>query len=427
VRGCDCAEGSITVFLAQEFDGDADARPFVSAHRRRLIAPDTRSRVYGYLATAPEAAPGYRTDGVWVWPRALAGFVLTHGAAPQEQLFQHMRERYFLLPEALAPAAIERAAGTARGGTTPDPPPPAGTFIGGFTGRDAAPTCLLHVVHGDDGPSAEYCYFQDGWGPSDVLRRVSDDPQTAEKEFLEISERAAAELVDRLTDTAHRGRLERAQESEDTSAPLRLARVFDGEGPAGEPWFSPARLRIPEPVRRERLASYLSSGRLVVRATGRMVDPLDPSGGPVVPLSYRTDGTWVWQEAGAYYVRSRGVAPEMALLCHIEERGFTPCAGVPDDLMPAAAAVVRAGPAPAVPRPPMVYYRDSSGSVARAVDGGFLDADLLARDLRWSWTDALYKQHYQGSDDDFTEISEEAAVAAIDARWSAGDAAPPFN
>jgi hypothetical protein len=411
-------KGPITMFLAQEFDAESDGQPFISAHRRRLIAPDTRSRVYGYLATAPEAAPGYRTDGVWVWPYALAGHVLSRGAAPQEQLFQHMREQYFLLPEALAPGAIERAAEAARGAVIPDPPPPDGTFIGRFTSRDAEPTCLLHLVRGDGRPNAEYCYFQDGWDPSDVGKRTRHDPQaTEEVEFREISERAAAQLVNRLTDTAHRRRLERAQESEDTCAPLRLARVYDGESPAGEPWFSPGRLRIPDPVRRERLA---------VRATGRMVDPLDPSGGPVVPLGYRTDGTWVWQEALAYYVRSRGVAPEMALLCHIEERGFTPT-DVPDDLASVAAAAVRAGPAPAPLRPPMLYYQDSSGSVARAVDGSFLDADLLARDLRWCWTDALYKQRYQGSDDDFAQISEEAAVAAIDARWAAGGAVPPFN
>jgi hypothetical protein len=415
------------VLLAQEFDAESDGQTFISAHRRRLIAPDTRSRVYGYLATAPAAAPGYRTDGAWVWPETLSDQVLSRGAAPQDQLLRHMREQYFLLPEALHPGAIEQAAEAARGPATPDPPPPAGTFIGRFTDGDTAPISLLHLIRRDDGSAMEYCYFQDGWGLSDFLKRKREQPQTMADELLEISERAAAELIDRLTDAAHHDRRERARESDDTSAPLRLARVFDGENPSGSPWFSPGRLRIPEPVRRERLAAYLSGGRLVVRATGRMVDPLDPSRGPVVPLSYRTDGTWVWQEALAYYVRSRGVAPEMALLCHIEERGYAPVTDVPNDLVRAAVAEVRAGPAPPPLRPPTRYYRDSLGTVARAADSRFLDAEVLARDLRWHWTDALYKQHYQGSEDDFAQISEEAAVEAIDARWAAGGAMPPLN
>lgn len=415
------------MYLAQEFDAEEDGRPFVSAHRRRLIAPDTRSRVYGYLATAPVAAPGYRTDGVWVWPETLAGHVRSRGAAPQDQLFWHMRERYFLLPDALPPGALEQAAQAARGPATPDPTPPAGTFIGRVKDRSAAPTSLLHLIRRDDGSTPEYCYFQDGWGLSDHLKRKREHPETIEDEFLEISERAAAELIDRLTDTAHRSRLERARESEETSAPLRLARAYDGESPSGEPWFSPGRLRIPEPVRRERLAAYLSGGRLVVRTTGRMVDPLDPAGGPVVPLNYRTDGTWVWQEALAYYARARGVAPEMALLCHIEERGFVPATDMPDDLVSAAVALVRAGPGPPPSRPPMLYYQDSRGRLARAVDGNAFDSEAFARDLRWNWTDALYKQRYQGSEDDYAQITEEAAVRAIDARWAAGGAEPPFN
>jgi hypothetical protein len=112
------------VLLAQEFDAVEDGQPYVSVERRRIFAPDTRSRMYGYLATAPVAAPGFRTDGVWVWPERLAEHARAHGIAPQEQLYQHMRERFFLLPDDLSEDALWDAAVACSGPATPDEPPP---------------------------------------------------------------------------------------------------------------------------------------------------------------------------------------------------------------------------------------------------------------------------------------------------------------
>ena len=45
--------------------------PDADPDRPRLVEPELRSRVVGYLATAPEVGPDHRTDGVWVWPAAL--------------------------------------------------------------------------------------------------------------------------------------------------------------------------------------------------------------------------------------------------------------------------------------------------------------------------------------------------------------------
>src|SRR5262249_61380543 len=103
------------MFLAQEFDATADGEPYLSPQRTRVNAPDLRARMVGYLATAPEAAPGIRTDGVWVGPEALAEQVRVQGARPQEQLFQHMRERGLLLPEQRSVHAPAEAAPGAAG------------------------------------------------------------------------------------------------------------------------------------------------------------------------------------------------------------------------------------------------------------------------------------------------------------------------
>ena len=92
------------MFLAQEFDAVDEAGPFVSPARERIVAPDLHSRLVGYLGTAPVAAPGFRTDGAWVWPEALVDHLRRCGAAPQRQLLEHVR------------AAVVPAAGGGGGG-----------------------------------------------------------------------------------------------------------------------------------------------------------------------------------------------------------------------------------------------------------------------------------------------------------------------
>lgn len=418
------------MFLAQEFDAVDEGGPYISADRRRIHMPDTRSRVFGYLATAPVAAPGLRTDGEWVWPESLADQVRSHGAAPQEQLYEHMRARHFLLPDRLPANAIQEAARIARGAATPDPARTwKRTYLGGFEDRDTPPVTLLRVVRQPEGAIAEYAYFRDGWDVSHFLQAKSPRASQAlrHQEFGEISDREAAMLVDEKCESAHRELMAAAKESEESGGSLRVARVFDGQSPAGVPWFSPGRLRIPEVTRRERLAAYLSAGRLVVRATGRMVDPVDPSLGPVVPLNYRTDGIWVWQEALAYYVRTRGAAPELEFLCHIEERGMKPPVVVPDDAVAPAAALVLAGSPPMRARAPLTYYGDERHGLVRAREDSVFDAELLRSDLRWALTNELWEQRYQGEDHGYQAITEEEAVRRVDARWATGAARPPIN
>ena len=414
------------VFLAQEFDAVEDGQPYISVNRRRIFRPDTRSRVYGYLATAPVAAPGFRSDGEWVWPERLAEHVRTQGAAPQEQLYEHMRQRYFLLPDAVSEEALWEATRARTGPAVPDPPPEtqgefhAGRQVGGGPQRQ-----LLRVYPRADGSTGASQYAASGWYPSYWFKQIQEGAAT--NTLTAVSPRQAAELADELCNGARAFYVQEARESEPGDGLLRLARVFDGQSPSGAPWFSPGRLRLPEQVRRRRMADYLTRGRLVVRATGMAADPLSGSDQPVVPLNYRTDGTWVWQEALAYCLLSRGAAPELEFLCHIEERGFAPPTHVPDEVASDAASLATAAPAPQVKRPTMTYYQDPYQVVCRARDDDYFHADVYRMDRRWGDTSELSDQFIRGEASGYEQISEADAVRAVDARWARDDAQPPFD
>jgi hypothetical protein len=418
------------VQLAQEHDAIEDGVPFISANRRRLVAPDTRSRVVGYLATAPTAAPGFRTDGEWVWPEALAAHARSRGAAPQEQLFEHMRQRSFLIPDHVPATLLERAAGAIHGPAVPDPRPDWDWIhLGGYADQSGPADVLLRIRSREDGSVAESSYTAAGWSASQSLRS-QQTKRLDRRQYVEISGREAAALNDRLCISAHAARLTRARESEPVVGTPRFARVFDGESPAGTPWFSPHRQRIPEPDRRERIAAYLSGGRLVVRATGRMPDPMDPEGGSGLPLSYRTDGVWVWQESLAHYVLTRGVAPELEFLCHLEERGHRLPDSVAPEVVPIAGAVVKSGPPPRLPRPQLSYFWLPSGTIARSRGREPGGTETLREDLRWNpasvdqvWDQARLREVAPLH----RAISEEEAVNFIDARWAAGVAVPPLD
>jgi hypothetical protein len=412
------------MLLAQEHDAVEDGVAYISTYRRRLVAPDTRSRVVGYLAAAPVAAPGFRTDGEWVWPESLADHARELGAAPQDQLFEHMRQRWFLLPDAVSPTQLASAADASAGPAVADPAPAWDwVHLGGYLSPTAPADVLLRVRSREDGSLAESRYQPTGWDTSHTLQ-AQQSRRIDQRQYVEISGREAAALNSRLGTGARDALLSRVRESEPDGRALRLARVFDGESPAGTPWFSPGRLRIPEPVRRERLAGYLMAGRLVLRVSDPMPDPMDP--GHRVPMSYRTDGCWVWQEALAHYLLTRGVAPELDLLCHIEERGYAAPAGVPDGVVPVAAALVKSGQPPRLARPAPSYRWEPSGGIARSWAPG--DSDTLRDDLRWgriSPDRALGDDRAVGTGR--RAITEAEAVAFIDARWAAGAAVPPLD
>ena len=124
---------------------------------------------------------------------------------------------------------------------------------------------------------------------------------------------------------------------------VRVAAVFDRVDGSGRPWFSPNRWRVTDPELRGALTGYLRAAPLVLRAHGYEPDPLDPDRRPTVPVGYRSDGTWVWQEASAYYLDRYGVAPEDALLEHIHRRGYAAPAELPTQALADAEAAALSG------------------------------------------------------------------------------------
>ncbi|MFI7306389.1 hypothetical protein ACIBM8_24510 [Micromonospora aurantiaca] len=108
------------------------------------------------------------------------------------------------------------------------------------------------------------------------------------------------------------------------TGPLRIARVFDEVDDDGAR-FTPDRERL-SGADLERAAAYLDAGTPVLATTARGPDVVEPARGRVVPMTYRTDGRWLWPESVAYYLQAYGLAPEPDLLAHIRSRG---------DLLPA--------------------------------------------------------------------------------------------
>ena len=103
--------------------------------------------------------------------------------------------------------------------------------------------------------------------------------------------------------------------------PVQLCRVFDRadavNGPqfdSGHPLLSGDELEL--------AARYLESGSPLLTTTERMPDVVDPQRGQVVPMSYRTDGSWVWTDTVSYYLRVYGLSPDPDLLAHLRAAGY---------------------------------------------------------------------------------------------------------
>jgi hypothetical protein len=101
---------------------------------------------------------------------------------------------------------------------------------------------------------------------------------------------------------------------------FELARVFDFADPVTGPGFEPGHRVITDQAERDRLLGYLRGGEMVMTSTARMHDVLDPEKGEVVPMTFRTDGTWIWTDTVVYYLDRHGLAPDPQLTAHIEAR-----------------------------------------------------------------------------------------------------------
>jgi hypothetical protein len=99
-----------------------------------------------------------------------------------------------------------------------------------------------------------------------------------------------------------------------------LAAVFDFADPVTGPGFVPDHAVIDDAYEREQMLDYLRSGALVLATTAAMDDILDPAAGAVVPMSFRTDGRWIWTDAVEYYLSRYGLAPDAGLDEHIRQQ-----------------------------------------------------------------------------------------------------------
>lgn len=100
---------------------------------------------------------------------------------------------------------------------------------------------------------------------------------------------------------------------------FRTAQVFDGIEPDGRPQVERQMLDETEAVR---VLAYLESAPVVLAAQGFGLDRVDRGRGNQVPLTWHTDGTWVWPGSVTYYLRTYALPPESGLLDHVREREY---------------------------------------------------------------------------------------------------------
>lgn len=138
-------------------------------------------------------------------------------------------------------------------------------------------------------------------------------------------------------------------------AALFHAPEFDGNDEHGRPRHDRPSVH---PQERNDVLAYLENAPVVLAARSLGPDALRPDGlqpdAPVVPLTFHTDGTWVWSGGVAYYLRAHYVPPVPQLVQHIRDHSYRVPTVDPDGLDAANAVVtgrVQGAPLPEyVPR-----------------------------------------------------------------------------
>ncbi|CAO5147296.1 conserved hypothetical protein [Frankia sp. AiPs1] len=116
----------------------------------------------------------------------------------------------------------------------------------------------------------------------------------------------------------------------DPGVEASVARVFDEVDPDSGPRFAADRPRLADPLACADLLARLNAGTPVLGTSARMTDILDPDRGEVVPMTFRTDGSWVWTDTCAYYLDQHGVLPDPELVEHLTAR---PAVGLADEVV----------------------------------------------------------------------------------------------
>ncbi|WP_077937376.1 MULTISPECIES: hypothetical protein [Micromonospora] len=108
------------------------------------------------------------------------------------------------------------------------------------------------------------------------------------------------------------------------AGPVTIARVFDRVDPVAGPRFDPGHEVLPAGPERDRVLSYLRAGHVLMATTAGAPDVVEPRRGDVVPMSYRTDGAWIWTDTVAYYLECHGLSPDVELMAHLRSAGDRP-------------------------------------------------------------------------------------------------------
>lgn len=95
----------------------------------------------------------------------------------------------------------------------------------------------------------------------------------------------------------------------------QVARVYDGCD-NGRPWFDAQHAVIIDPKERERMLRLLAGGGIVLRAATLLRDEINGEEA-AVPADLRSDGTWIWSDAAAYYLDNHWLAPDPELVAHL--------------------------------------------------------------------------------------------------------------
>ena len=98
---------------------------------------------------------------------------------------------------------------------------------------------------------------------------------------------------------------------------VRIARVFDAVDPQDGPSFAPEHPVVTDEDEFQLLLDRLEAGVPLLTTTAVAEDVVEPARGAVVPLSFRTDGTWIWTEASTYYLQRYALAPDPDLHAHL--------------------------------------------------------------------------------------------------------------
>lgn len=106
-------------------------------------------------------------------------------------------------------------------------------------------------------------------------------------------------------------------------AAVHLARVFDGTDPDGLPLFRPNHPEL-DGAERDRLLTYLRAAEVVLGSAGLTDDVVDTGRTDAVELNFRSDGTWIWNDAVIYYLDVHSLAPDPDLVTHVQHSAVPP-------------------------------------------------------------------------------------------------------